>query len=169
EFDSSRSRAGGPTRSATGGLPVIPGVPRPSYRPTSNAQFIQLCSSAINNYAGGFFTRFPAWLSRTQPATIVTDDGKTVYGRYERGIFIMLENDPLNPTDRVQVIRAPHEVKPVTLFRQRINDVYNSEYVGDHNLGLVSIRAAAVEHCYLMEKGRHSERRWDFTNARYWE
>lgn len=169
EFDSQYSRSVGPRRSATGSLPVVPGVARPSYRPTSNAQFIQLCSSALNNYAGGFFTRFPAWLSRTQPARILTDDGETVYGRYERGIFVMFENDQQDPLDRVQVIRRPEEVKPVTLFQQRVNDAYNSEYVGDHNLGLLSIRATAVEHCFLMEKGRFSERRWDYSNAQYWE
>lgn len=169
EFDSERSRGAGPRRTGTGGLPVVPGGAGASYRPTSNAQFIQLCSSAINNYAGGFFTRFPAWLSSTQPARIDTDDGETVYGRYERGVFVMLEHDPDDPLARVQVIRRPEEVRPVTLFRQRINDAFNSEYVGDHNLGLVSIRATSVEHCFLMEKGRHSERRWDFSNARYWE
>ena len=169
EFDSGRSRKIGPRRSATGGLPTVPGVAHPSYRPTSNAQFIQVCSSAINNYAGGFFTRFPAWLSRTQPAAILTDDGETRYGRYERGVFVMLEDDPDDPQDRIQVIRRPEEVKPVTLFHQRINDEFNSEYVGDHNLGCLAIRATTVEHAFLMEKSRHSERRWDFSNARYWE
>ncbi len=169
EFDSQLSRRAGPRASATGGLPVIPGIARPSYRPTSNAQFIQLCSSAINNYAGGFFTRFPAWLTRTQPASIVTDDGDTRYGRYERGVFVMLETDPDDPLERIQVIHTPEEVRPVSLFRQRINDAYNSDYVGDHNLGVVTIRATAVEHCFLMENGRHSERRWDFSNSRYWE
>lgn len=169
EFDSQRSRSLGPRRSATGALPVISGIANASYRPTSNAQFIQLCSSAINNYAGGFFTRFPAWLSSTQPASIETDNGEIVYGQYERGIFVMLEPDPDDPLRRVQVIRRPEEVRPITLFRQRINDAFNSEYVGDHNLGLVSIRATEVEHCFLMEKGQHSERRWDFSNAKYWE
>lgn len=169
EFDSRRSRAGGTRRSPTGGLPIVPGLPRPSYRPTSTAQFVQLCSSAINNFAGGFFTRFPAWLSRTQPARILTDDGDTKYGRYERGVFMMLENDHGDASGIQQAIRLPAEVKPVTLFRQRINDEFNSRYVENHNLGLVSIRATEVTHCFLMEKGRHSERRWNFSNARYWE
>lgn len=169
EFDSLASRRVGPRRSATGGLPVVPGVRRPSYRPTSEAQFVQLCSSAIKNYGGGFFTRFPAWLSSTQPARIETDDGQVVHGRYERGVFIVSEPDPSDPLNEIQRIRQPDEVRPVRLFRQRINDAFNSEYVGDHNMGLLSIRSTAVEHCFLLEKGRHSEHRWDFSNPRYWE
>jgi hypothetical protein len=49
EFDSARSRVGGARRSETGGLPMIPATCRASYRPTSTAQFVQLCGSAINN------------------------------------------------------------------------------------------------------------------------
>lgn len=169
EFDSRRSRAGGARTTATGGLPIIPGLPHPSYRPTSTAQFVQLCSSAINNYAGGFFTSIPAWLTSTQPAKILTDSGETKYGRYENGVFIMLESDPGDPVGSRQEIRLPEEVKPVTLFRQRINDAFNSRYIGDHNLGLLSIRETSVEHCFLMDRGRASERRWDFSNSRYWE
>lgn len=167
EFDSALTRAAGPRPTATGGLPRMPGGPRPSYRPTSTAQFVQLCSSAINNYAGGFWTRFPAWLSRTQPASILTEDGTTVAGRYRDGLFVLLEFDD---DDRVeQVVRTPEEVRPVTLFRQRINDEFNSEYLGEHNLGVVTVRGSSVVHRFLTEQGPRSEHRWDFSNARYWE
>ncbi|MET0542259.1 MAG: hypothetical protein ABWZ88_10935 [Variovorax sp.] len=169
EFDSLDSRAGGVRARPTGRLPALPGGAVPSYRPTTNAQFIQLCSSAINNYAGGLFTSIPAWFSRTEPGTIRTDDGKTLHGRLERDVFIMLEPDPDRPDARKFVIRAPSFVKPVTMFHQRINDAYNSAYIGEHNLGLVSVRGMSVEHRYLMGKSPQSERRWDFSNPRYWE
>jgi hypothetical protein len=47
----------------------------------------------------------------------------------------MLENAPDEPLELRQTIRLPEEVKPDTLFRQRINDPFNSRYVADHNLG----------------------------------
>lgn len=168
-FDSRRLRSPGPATTATGVLPRGAAGPVPSYAPVSTAQFIQLTSSALKNNAGGFFTRIPAWLSRTQPATIVTDNGDTVYGNFANGRFVMLESSPTDPLDLLHVLRTPHEVKPVTLFRQRINDAYNSGYLGNYNLGVVSFRDKAVSHYYLTPNGKHSEHSWDFSNDRYWE
>ncbi|MGW9629659.1 hypothetical protein ACWGST_03085 [Agromyces sp. NPDC055520] len=169
EFDAGRSRARGARTTPTGGLPATPSSAGASYRPTSTAQFVQLCSSAINNYAGGAWTRIPAWLSRTQPATILTEDGTTVAGRYRDGLFVLIDFDDTDPGHVAQVVRTPQEVRPVSLFRQRINDEHNSGYLGEHNLGHVVLRGTTVEHRFLTEKGARSEHRWDFSNPRYWD
>jgi hypothetical protein len=171
QFDSRTSRGQGPRSSATGVLPAIPGAVFPSYRPRSTAQYIQLCSSAMNNSVGSGIKQtvmsIPAALSGSGFGQILDDDGQVQTGLYVNGVFVMVELDADGHIR--QVIRQPADVKPVTLFRQRINDPCNSRYLPDHNLGLLAIRDKSVEHCYLMDKGRQSERRWDFSNGRYWE
>lgn len=168
-FDSQTLRTSGPARSATGALPLRPAGTSPTYAPVATAQFIQLTSSALKNFAGGWKTRWPAKLSHTQPAAIVDDSGDSFEGRYENGWFVMREASADDPLVTEEVIRSPQEVRPASLFRQRVNDTYNSGYVEDHNLGVVAFRDKAVSHYFITPKGKHSEHAWDFSNGRYWE
>jgi hypothetical protein len=166
-FDSDTARRGARRPTPTGSLLAAPAGMAASYRPTGEARFLQLNSSALKNYAS-WVTRIASKLSFNSPATILTDDGDERYGRYENGVFVMLETTD-DGSGFEQRIRLPAEVRPVSLFRQRVNDAYNSAYVEEHNLGIVSIRGTTVRHSFQTPKGTVSERMWDFTNPRYWE
>jgi hypothetical protein len=166
-FDSETHRAGGVARTPTGVLPSRRAGLSPSYNVVSTGQFIQLTSSALKNQAGGRATSIPAALSRTQLSTILNDDGDTLSGDYQHGGFVMLET--VGDPPRFEFVRrTSREVRPVTLLRKRVNDAFNSGYVEPHNVGVVSFDGTEVSHFFLMEKGRHSERRWDFSNPQYW-
>lgn len=173
-FDSARSRSGAPARTPTGGLPTVPSGARPSYRPVATAQVLQLTSSALKNYASDVFTGWPAAWSSTGPGTIVTEDGSVLDGHYENGRFVVLEFEVEDPTGigglttrRRHVLRSPQDVRPVTAFRQRVNDQYNSRYLGQHNLGVVTIHGPTVRLWFATPRGKVSERTFDFGNPRY--
>ncbi|HUR18309.1 MAG TPA: hypothetical protein VMZ51_05145 [Acidimicrobiales bacterium] len=168
-FDSAALRNGPRTTSATGGLSALPvaAATGATYRPVSEARFLQLNSSALKNYASKV-TWLASKLSFMSPATITDEDGVEHYGRYENGVFIMVEPSE-DGTGFEQNIRLPSEVRPTTMFRQRINDAYNTDYIEEHNLGVVSFRGTSVRHSFHTPKGKKSERTWDFANARYWE
>ena len=166
-FDSDTARRGARRPTPTGTLMRAPAGAAPTYRPTAESRFVQLNSSALKNYASTL-TWLASKLSFNDPATILTDDGDELYGRYENGVFVTLEQSD-DGTGLEQQIRLPADVRPVSMFRQRVNDAYNSAYVEEHNLGIVSIRGTTVRHRFETPNGKVSERTWDFTNPRYWE
>ncbi|HMN10511.1 MAG TPA: hypothetical protein PKC83_17170 [Gemmatimonadaceae bacterium] len=166
-FDSRTHRAGPRRTSPTGVLHPAPAGLRPTYDPVSTVQFLQLTSSAIKNYASKFL-KFVSRFSGSPVGTIVDDDGRSAYGRFENGVFVVLEQDE-NGSGFSLVQRTRQEVRPATYFRQRIADAYNSGYLEGHNLGMVRIRDSSVEHSFLTPGGVASQRSWDFSNARYWQ
>ena len=163
-FDSQTYRAGSRQTSATGVLHPAPAGPAPTYNPVSTVQFLQLTSSAIKNYASTFL-KFASRFSGATVGTIIDDDGHIAYGTFENGVFVMLE--PAEDGFRLAQ-RTKEQVRPATLFRQRISDAYNSGYLEEHNLGLVRIRDKSVEHSFLTPNRIVSQRTWDFSNPRYW-
>jgi hypothetical protein len=171
-FDSSGIRSRGPRLTPTGALPRGASSLMPSYQVVHEARFIQLTSSALKNSTGGvkeeFLARTSASLSDFALAAIVDEDGVQSRGDYQNGGFVMLERDPNDPRRWVFERRAPHEVRPVTLLKKRVNDRFNSRFVAPHNLGVATFSETSVDHCFLTPSGPHSERHWDFGNAQYW-
>lgn len=165
-FDSRNHRRGPRRPSPTGVLPPAFAGLSPSYREVSTVQFLQLTSSAIKNYASKLL-KFVSRFSGEPYATIVDEDGATRVGLYRDGVFVMLEPDD-DGLGHSLVQRSAAEVRPATLFRQRISDAYNSGYLEEHNLGLVRIRDKSVDHSFLTPRGVVSQRHWDFSNPRYW-
>jgi hypothetical protein len=166
-FDSQTHRAGPRRTSSTGVLLPAPAGAEPTHDPVSTVQFLQLTSSAIKNYASCFL-KFVSRFSGSPMGTIIDDDGHTAYGTFENGVFVMMEPDE-SGIGHTLVQRNKNEVRPVTFFRQRISDAYNSGYLEGHNLGLVRIRDKTVEHSFLTPSGVVSQRTWDFSNSRYWQ
>ncbi len=166
-FDSDTARRGARRPTPTGTLVRAPVGAAATYRPTAEARFLQLNSSSLKNYASRL-TKWVSRLSSTAPATILTDDGDELYGRYVDGVFVVLKQSD-DGTGFEQEVRLPAEVRPVSMFRQRINDEFNSEYLEAHNLGVVSIRGTTVRHSFETPNGNVSPHTWDFSNPRYWE
>lgn len=174
-FDSRSLHRAPAMPSPTGALPSVPTGALPSYRPVATSQILQLTSSAVKNAAGGWKTRWPAGWSRTKPGKVVTEDGSVLDGHYENGHFVMVEMDAqpedpfggLGPVRFELAIRSPQDVQPVTAYRQRVNDEYNSRYLEDHNLGFLALHGPTVRHRFLTVSGPQSERTFDFTNPRY--
>lgn len=172
-FDSRRLRTGAASISPTGALWSAPIGAEPSYRVVATSQILQLTSSALKNVAGGWKTRWPAKLSRTGAGQILSDDGSVINGHYVQGRFLLVEDvveDPrggLVPRQQEYVVRTPQQVRPVTAYRQHINDEYNSPYLERHNLGVMLIRGPAVRHWFVTPNGNESEHTFDFTNPRY--
>lgn len=166
-FDSRTHRAGHRRPSPSGVLIPAPAGVTPTYDPVATVQFLQLTSSAIKNYASKFL-KIISLFSGSAVGTLIDDDGRMGYGTYANGIFVMLEPDATG-AGYTLVQRTRHEVRPVTFFRQRISDAYNSNYLERHNLGLVRLRDTLVEHAFLTPSGVASQRTWNFSNAVYWQ
>ncbi|MBB6672094.1 hypothetical protein [Cohnella nanjingensis] len=149
-------------------LPRTPSGASPTYEPLWSARFLQLTSSALKNYASNTFTRIPANLTTPDTATILTEDGRTLSGDAESDGFAIVEWD-LAEGRKVVVRKAKEEVKPGRLFRQRVNDIYNSRYVGEHNLGVASFQDRTVTNYFYTVNGREQERTWNFANRSTWD
>lgn len=143
-------------------LPRMPSGPAPTYEPLWSAKFLQLTSSALKNYASDVFTKIPANLTTMDTATIVTEDGSTLNGDMADGGFAVKQ---WNNTVR----RTKEEVKPARLFRQHVNDAYNSRYMGEHNIGVASFQDRTVTNYFYTGSGKEQERTWNFSNGKIWE
>jgi hypothetical protein len=149
-------------------LPKTPMGATPTYDPLWTAQFLQLTSSALKNFASTAFTQTPANLTTIEPAMILTEDDEMILGKFENKEFKIYESNPFN--DRfILVKKTKEELKPARIFRQRINDAFNSRYLGDHNLGVVSFYDKTVTNYFYTSSGKEAERTWDFTNSKLWE
>ena len=149
-------------------LPKTPSGVTPTYSPLWTAQFLQLTSSALKNFASTVFTQIPANLTTMEPALIVTENDEALSGTFDGKEFTIHESNPFS--DRViKVKKTKEELKPSRLFRQRINDAFNSRYIGNHNLGVVSFQDKTVTNYFYTPSGKDSERTWDFTNSKMWE
>jgi hypothetical protein len=150
-------------------LPKNPAGATPTYEALWTAQFIQLTSSALKNFASTAFTQTPANLTSMEPAMILTEDDDTEFGKFENNEFTIYESNPFNPERVIKVKKPKEDLKPARLFRQRVNDAFNSRYVGEHNLGVVSFNDKTVSNYFYTSSGKDSERTWDFTNSKLWE
>ncbi|MCC3376691.1 hypothetical protein [Cohnella sp. REN36] len=149
-------------------LPKTPSGASPTYEPLWAAKFLQLTSSALKNYASNTFTRIPANWTTADTATILTEDGRTLTGDTENGGFSIVEWD-LAEGRKVVVKKTKEEVKPSRLFRQRLNDIYNSRYIGDHNLGVASFQDRTVTNYFWTANGKEQELTWNFANPSTWD
>jgi hypothetical protein len=104
-----------------------------------------------------------------EPAMILTEDDDTEFGKFENNEFTIYESNPFNPERVIKVKKPKEDLKPARLFRQRVNDAFNSRYVGEHNLGVVSFNDKTVSNYFYTSSGKDSERTWDFTNSKLWE
>jgi hypothetical protein len=162
-------------------LPKTPAGATPTYDALWTAHFLQLTSSALKNFASTPFTQIPANLTTMEPAMILTEDDRKKLGKFENGEFIIyvstpyvpnpLEpgSGPLNPEQSIEVKMSKEEVKPAGLFRQRINDAFNSPYVRDHNLGLVSFDDKRVTNYFYTASGKGGKLEWNFADPKFWE
>ncbi|WP_435163556.1 hypothetical protein [Paenibacillus glycanilyticus] len=149
-------------------LPKTPRGTSPTYEPLWSARFLQLTSSALKNYASSTFTKIPANLTTSDPASILTEDGSMLTGDPDTDGFAMIEWD-LAEGRKVVVKKTREEVKPARLFKQRVNNAANSRYVGDHNLGVASFHNRTVTNYFYTVNGREAERTWNFANNSTWE
>jgi hypothetical protein len=168
-FDSSLFRRAMRSLPPGSKLPRNPSGPLPTYELLWTARFIQLTSSALKNFASNVGTRIPANLTSMEPAAILTETGDVERGKFDGKDFQVYEVNPFNPERVFLVKKTPAELKPAHLFRQRINDAFNSRYLGDHNIGLVTIQDKTVTNTFYTAKGKEPERTWDFSNGKYWE
>lgn len=139
-------------------LPRTPVGATPTYDALWTAQFIQLTSSALKNFASTAFTQTPAHLTSMEPAMILTEADDREFGKFENNEFTIYESNPFNPDRLIKVKKGKDEVKPARLFRQRINDAFNSRYIGEHNLGVVSFNDKTVTNYFFTSSGKDSER-----------
>lgn len=149
-------------------LPKNPTGATPTYEPLWTAHFIQLTSSALKNFASTAFTQTPANLTTMEPALILTEDGEHELGKFENGEFTVYESNPFD--DRyVKVKEKKEDLKPARLYRQRINDRFNSHYVGEHNIGVASFQDKTVTNYFYTANGKQTELTWDFSNDKLFE
>jgi hypothetical protein len=147
--------------------PVMPQGSSPTYNFLWSAKFIQLNSSALKNFADDK-VRLAANLTLIDPALFIREDGSVVEGKYENGdVFEWVV--PLDDRPGRFIRQNKNDLKPAALFRQRINDVFNSQYISEHNLGLLTVNSPEISNCFYTAKGKTSERTWNFLNDRYWE
>jgi hypothetical protein len=89
-------------------------------------------------------------------------------GKYEDGeVFEWVV--PLDDKPGKFVKRSRGDLKPATLFRQRVNDAFNSQYISEHNIGLLTVNSPEISNCFYTGKGKTAERSWNFSNDKYWE
>lgn len=149
-------------------LPKISTGATPTYNALWTARFLQLTSSALNNFASPLFTQTPAnSTTKTERLTIIKEDGSAVEGYFENNAFVV--NGLNEDGEQVLVTITKENFKPSRLFRQGINDAFNSRYVGEHNLGVVSFHDKTVTNYFYTSNGKDSERTWNFTNSKRWE
>jgi hypothetical protein len=149
-------------------LPKSPVGATPTYDPLWTARFLQLTSSALKNFASNTFTKAPANLTTMTPETVFTEQGGWEFVKFKDGEFTVYESNPFD--DKYVPVPTPKdELKPSGLFRQHINDAYNSRYVSEHNLGVVTFQGKTVTHYFVTPAGKEAERTWDFTNPKPWE
>lgn len=168
-FDDKTLRAAIKLMPAGVSLPKIPTGVTPTYDALWTAHFLQLTSSALKNFASTTFTQIPANLTTMEPALVLTEDDDSELGKFENDGFTINESNPFNPGRIVKVKKTRQEVKPARLFRQRINDAFNSPYVGDHNLGVASFYDKTVTNYFYTAHGKENEYTWNFANNKLWE
>lgn len=149
--------------------PKTPPGTSPSYDFLWSAKFIQLTSSALKNYANNTAVKIPANMTTIEPALFINESGATVEGKYENGDFFEWVVNPFDDKDGKFIKKIKEDFKPATLFRQRINDVFNSPYISNHNIGLLTINAQEITNCFYTSIGKEAERTWNFSNNKYWE
>lgn len=137
---------------------------RPTYTAIYNSRFLQLNSSALKNFASDFFTKKPAELTdNKQMSTVISENGSVKSYRVRGNTYEHKKTDGTYQT----VLTS--EVKPSLLFKQNVNNAMNSRYLGDHNLGVISIIGKEVSNYFVTHRGKDSERTWNFANDLYWE
>ena len=91
-----------------------------------------------------------------------------VKGKYENGdVFEWVA--PLDDKPGKFIKQKKEDLKPATLFRQRVNDAFNSQYISEHNIGLLTVNSPEISNCFYTAKGKTAERSWNFSNDKYWE
>lgn len=147
--------------------PATPQGSSPSYNNLWSAKFIQLTSSALKNFASDTAVKLPANLTAQELALFIKEDGKTVKGKYENGeLFEWVEQQNDVPEF---VKKRKEDLKPANLFRQRVNDFFNAQYIGVHNIGLLTVSSPEITNCFYSSNGKLAERTWNFSNDKYWE
>ena len=152
--------------------PKTPPGGSPSYKFLWTAKFIQLTSSALKNSGkviyGQDVLAIPANATLTEAALFIREDGTTAQGKYENGEYfewiVPLDDKPGKFSKRTK-----EDLKPASLFRQRVNDVFNSPYIGEHNIGLFTVNAQEISNSFYTANGKQAERTWNFSNDKYWE
>ena len=166
-FDSPAIRRSARGGSLTGSIRPLPVGPGATYRPISEARFIQLTSSALKNYAKTILR----WLGNASDpglGTITTADGDTQRGSWENGVFIRQEV-AADGSGVEWAVRTLEEVRPSTFFQQKINDALNTGYIEDRNLGVVQFQGRTVRHSFRTPgKSPTPQMTWDFNNQKYW-
>jgi hypothetical protein len=150
-------------------LPKTPAGTSPTYEVMWTAKFLQLTSSALKNYANDTFTRKPANYTTSNSALIFTEDDQVEHGKFENDEFLLDKPNPVLPLAPIKIKFSRADLKPSRLFRQRINDAFNSRYIGEHNIGLVTFKDRSVTNAFYTSSGKTSELTWDFSNGKYWE
>ena len=136
--------------------PVSPQGGSPSYDFLWAAKFIQLTSSALKNFANDTAVGVPAGFTLMEPALFLKEDGGMVKGKYDAGeLFEWVV--PLDDKFGKFVSRKKSDLKPASLFRQRVNDALNTQYISEHNIGLLTINLPEIGNCFYTSKGRTAE------------
>jgi hypothetical protein len=148
--------------------PVTPQGGSATYDFLWGAKFIQLTSSALKNFASDTAVRLPANLTLMEPALFIREDGGMAKGKYENGdVFEWVVPPDDKPGKFIK--QKKEDLKPATLFRQRVNDAFNSQYISEHNIGLMTVNSPEISNCFWTAKGKTAERSWNFSNDKYWE
>lgn len=148
--------------------PKTPSGASPSYNFLWSAKFIQLTSSALKNFASDTAVKLPANLTIMGPALFINENGVMIEGKYENGEFFEWVV-PLDDKPGKFIKKTKEDLKPASLFRQRVNDSFNSPYISSHNIGLLTINAPEITNCFYTSNGKQAERTWNFSNDKYWE
>jgi hypothetical protein len=147
--------------------PVTPQGGAPSYQFLWAAKFIQLTSSALKNFAKDV-VQIAAGFTNIEPALFIREGGGMLPGKYEGGeVFEWVVPLDDNPGKFVKLSKG--DLKPATLFRQRVNDAFNAQYIAEHNIGLLTVNSPEISNCFYTAKGKTAERSWNFSNDKYWE
>lgn len=140
----------------------------PTYAFLYSARFLQLTSSGTRNFAQSV-VQAAAGIDKTV-GWYVDQNGTKCCGHYKNGEFFVQEWHYYVPTTLVLIEskRKLEEAKPRCAFVLRYNDSYNSAYLPDHNLGLVTITGRTVSNVFLTRNGRVNAKSWDFNNDAPW-
>jgi hypothetical protein len=142
----------------------------PTYQFLHASTYIQLNSSAARNFANSALQ----WASTiSDQYSFFISQGKMNKGTYTNGELklILAPITSVNPNPQPIVVKLS-DYKPSCALFQKYNDRnrHNSNYIGEHNIGYVSIDKKTIKNFFLKDNARHfSERSWDFANDIYWQ
>jgi hypothetical protein len=140
--------------------------PSPTYQFLYASRYIQLTSSAAKNYASNVLQSAASFA--TEYSYFVNNVGEVKEGTFKNGELRILKGGGPHDPPKLEVVKLT-DYKPGFALYQRYNDAYNSAYVGEHNIGFLTIHQKKVENSFLTMNGRIGARTWDFGSEVYWE